>query len=281
MPRLRIRDFVRSGPMYLASASYRREGPFDLVPRYVEDPSGNRDGYRKLEGRGIREVPSDEVDEVLRPDGAELRGPAARVRDLLAGEGVDTSRVGVTGSRLLGFETEGSDVDMVIYGRGSFDDARSACVGLVEGGELSGLDTDDWERVYQKRSPELGFDEFVAHERRKDNRFLMGGKLLDLLFVRYWDEVDWELHRVTGKEVIGKAVVTGRVEDDEFSFDSPAIYGVDGDVEVVYSFTHTYAGQAREGERIEARGLLLEGGEELLVGSSRKAEGEYIRALSL
>jgi predicted nucleotidyltransferase len=75
-----------------------------------------------------------------------------------------------------------------------------------------------------------------------------------------------------------------RVTDASLSFDSPAVYQVDHDrVSRILSFTHTYSGQAWEGETVEARGVLEEHGAEtwLVVGTTRTARGEYIISRTL
>lgn len=278
---LRIRDFARSGDTWYASASYRPEGPYDLVPRYRRDPAGERAGYGKLPFSGVERLGEDEIDEVLRPDEATLRGAAAGAASLLRGMGVPRERIGVTGSRLLGLETPRSDIDLVVYGREAFDAAREAATKLVEGGEFSPLGDAEWLDVHRKRSPELSQEEFLEHERRKKNRFLACGTILDLLFVRSWDEIDWGLGELLARELGDCATARGTVVDATYAFDSPAIYELEGDVDTVYSFTHTYAGQALEGEEIEARGHLVEGTDALLVGSTREASGEYVRSLTL
>ena len=65
------------------------------------------------------------------------------------------------------------------------------------------------------------------------------------------------------------------------AFDHPARYRVEHDlVSEVVSFTPTYAGQAEVGEMIEASGWLEEDahhGRRLVVGTSREADGEWIR----
>jgi len=84
--------------------------------------------------------------------------------------------------------------------------------------------------------------------------------------------------------VLGRRTIEAVVTDARFSYDSPAIYKVDhGEVTTVLSFTHTYSGQAREGETIQARGVIEEHGDEhwLIVGTSREAKGEFIRSLTL
>ncbi len=79
-----------------------------------------------------------------------------------------------------------------------------------------------------------------------------GMKLMELMVqldMNLWDAIEIEC----------------TVTDSLAAFDNPAVYKVD-DVEIiegpevpineVASYTHTYAGQAREGERITARGKL-------------------------
>jgi len=61
----------------------------------------------------------------------------------------------------------------------------------------------------------------------------------------------------------------------DFSFDSPAIYQIDHpDISYVLSYTHTYAGQALVGERIEARGMdeALGDIKRLVVGTNERTE---------
>jgi hypothetical protein len=62
------------------------------------------------------------------------------------------------------------------------------------------------------------------------------------------------------------------------------MYEVDHEeVSRVLSFTHTYSGQVREGEEMEAQGVLERHGEELwlIIGTTRTAKGEYIVSRTL
>ena len=77
--------------------------------------------------------------------------------------------------------------------------------------------------------------------------------------------------------------IKAEVKDASFSFDSPAIYRIEHpEIDKVLSFTHTYVGQAQEGEWIEARGVVEKTAHEtrLVVGTTREAKGEWIRCLS-
>ena len=70
----------------------------------------------------------------------------------------------------------------------------------------------------------------------------------------------------------------------DFAFDSPAIFKLDHpEVKEIFCYSHTYAGQALPGERVEAKGVLEEtdNGLRLVVGTTREARGEWIRSLTL
>jgi hypothetical protein len=137
-----------------------------------------------------------------------------------------------------------------------------------------------WREVYRKRDPEISFEEFLIHEKRKDNRGMINGVYFDLLYV---SEVPPPWYP-RGRRIKIDKIVT-KVIDATHAFNSPAIYRIDNsEIEAVLSYTHTYAGQAFEGEIIEARGWIEElrsGRRILVVGSSRKAKGEYIKSLTL
>jgi predicted nucleotidyltransferase len=137
-----------------------------------------------------------------------------------------------------------------------------------------------WHEIYNKRKPELSFEEFLVHEIRKGNRGMVDGTYFDLLYVRNWEDI---VHFTRGID-IGPAMIEAKVTNADFSFDSPAIYKIDHpEISYVLSYTHTYAGQALVGEVIEARGMVeVEGNvKRLVVGTTREAKGEWIRSLTL
>ncbi|MDL5502934.1 MAG: DNA polymerase subunit beta, partial [Candidatus Methanoperedens sp.] len=83
---------------------------------------------------------------------------------------------------------------------------------------------------------------------------------------------------------IGMKTIEATVTNADFAFDSPAIYKIDHpEINYVLSYTHTYAGQALVGERIEARGMVEIVGnmKRLIVGTTREPKGEWIRSLTL
>ena len=140
-------------------------------------------------------------------------------------------------------------------------------------------------------------EEFCWYENRKNNRGIIEGTLFDILATRNWDEIEGKWGN-TRYEPVGIAKVETTVENAIASFDNPATYNVkdlkvlevdSGDesliseVSEISSFTHTYAGQAIEGEKIIAKGKVervIKENEEsyrLIVGTTRESIGEYIK----
>ena len=71
--------------------------------------------------------------------------------------------------------------------------------------------------------------------------------------------------------------------DDTRGFDYPAEFKIDHpQITAVVSFTATYTGQAVNGETVAVSGVLEQseqGVKRIVVGSSREAQGEYIKVI--
>lgn len=301
---IRLRDFIEDHDRWLyAVSTYDNCVRVGCLLRYIPDPEGERlrttgERYRKLEFEEaielvrrrkpeydgpVQRVPLGEIARVLKPE-EELEAVATRVPRLgrlLREFHLPPASIGVTGSLLCGLESENSDIDLVVYGDAYFT-AREQLREAISRGRIQELDEPMWRKVYAKRRPAIPFGIFVLHERRKWNRGQFEGTYFDILYTRAYDrirEMPFGIGRVLGRRRI-RAVVT----DASLSVDSPAVYLVDDpEVKGVLSFTHTYAGQALEGETIEACGVCEEiGGERwLVVGTSRIAPQEYIVSLTL
>ncbi|HPC55442.1 MAG TPA: nucleotidyltransferase domain-containing protein [Methanolinea sp.] len=301
---IRLRDFIEDGDGWLyAVSTYDNSERAGCTLRYVPDEEGDRvtgDGrrYRKVDFdeafslvahkkpayRDVfHRVPLSDIRRVLKPEEEIDRIAArdARVRRLLSLFSLPPGSIGCTGSFLCGLENEASDIDLVVYGDYWFR-AVEILRDATGNGLLEPIDEAMWRRIYEKRKPELGFDEFLIHEKRKWNRGKIGTTYFDILYTRSYADALCVPH-AKGR-VLGRGTIEATVTDARFSHDSPAVYRVDhGEVSSVLSFTHTYSGQAREGEVIEARGVLEEHGGDvwLVVGTSREAKGEFIRSLTL
>jgi predicted nucleotidyltransferase len=301
---IRLRDFIadRDGWLYAVSA-YDNADRVGCVLRYVPDAAGERidpagrrytkydfeEAYALIAAKkphyldSLHRIPHEDITRVYKPE-EEIGAIAARdprVRRLMDIFSVPPGTVGCTGSLLCGLDNETSDIDMVVYGDAWFA-AQANLRRAIREERIEGLSDEMWERVYAKRVPEIPFEVFVLHEQRKWNRGEIEGTYFDLLYTRSYDNLD-ALAPGRG-EVIGRATIEATVTDASLSFDSPAVYLIDHEeVARVLSFTHTYSGQAKAGEEIEAAGVLEQHGDErwLIVGTTREAKGEYIVSTTL
>ncbi|HNI42513.1 MAG TPA: DNA polymerase subunit beta [Methanoregulaceae archaeon] len=301
---LRLRDFIEDpeGRLYAVAAYDNRERA-GCILRYLPDPSGERvdqEGkrYHKLEfeeafayilrekpeyADSIQRIPVEDIRKVLKPEdeiGAIARRNT-RVARLVSIFDLPEKTYGCTGSLLVGLENDGSDIDLVVYGR-MFFTARELLRFAIKKGRIDPISDDMWENIYRKRNPELSLDDFLIHEKRKWNRGQIENVYFDILFTRSYKA----LHSlpITKGPSCGVVTIKATVTDASLAFDSPAVYLIDHEeVSKVLSFSHTYSGQAIAGELIEARGICEEhyGEKWLIVGTTRDARGEYIRSISL
>ncbi len=302
MLRTRLRDFIITHDDWIfAVADYCHEGGIRSILRYVPDPEGKRGDdkkYRKLDFddafvfmkkerpewvSDVHVVPWDSVKQILAP---EKRLPSlveknSKVRAIVNTlKAIPPDKMGVTGSLLAGLENESSDIDFIVYGSSWFKARDIIARAKMEKNPITEISDEMWHEIYKKRKPELPFDEFFRHELRKGNRGMVGGTYFDLLYVRDWEDIAPCLR---GRD-IGIETIEATVTNADFSFDSPAIYKIDHpEIDYVLSYTHTYAGQALVGERIEARGVVEVIGKmkRLVVGTTREPKGEWIRSLTL
>jgi len=300
----RIRDFfeTREGWIFAVSDYNHPHGLRSLL-RYVPDPKGERvaDGirYRKMDFdqgfeylrhkrpdyiKDLHVVPESDVLRIYDPSQGlrrviEIDPKTEKIARILNQAGVPWDEMGITGSRLVGLQAPSSDIDFVVYGP-IWWKARDIVERAKMDGTIQDLDEETWDKIYSKRNPEISLEEFILHEKRKGNRGMIDGTYFDLLFTRDWNQI-----QPLDKGIpAGQGLIEARVTDCEFAFDSPAIFRLDHpEVKEILCFTHTYAGQALPGERIEAKGVLEEtaGGLRLVVGTTREARGEWIRSISL
>ena len=304
MKPIRLRDFIedRDGWIYAVS-TYDNADKIGCVLRYVPDADGERmhasgtrfkkydfeDAYAFIARHKpkyadlLQRIPYSDVKRVWKPD-EELPHIARkhpRVQKLIDLFGLPYGTIGCTGSLLCGLENGASDIDMVVYGRHWFT-AQALVKQGIQDGVIEGLTSEMWKKVYDKRKPEISYDQFVLHEQRKWNRGQIEGTYFDILYTRSYDELK-STHPGKGT-VIGKQTIVAKVVDASLSFDNPAIYEIEHEsVSRVLSFTHTYSGQALAGETIEACGVCEQHGNErwLVVGTTREARGEYIVSKTL
>lgn len=302
MLRTRLRDFIITHDDWIfAVADYCHEGGIRSILRYVPDPEGKRGTdkkFRKLDFddafvfmkkerpewvSDVHIIPWDSVKQILAPNERlpSLVKKNSKVRAIVNTlKDIPLDKMGVTGSLLAGLENESSDIDFIVYGSSWFKARDIIARAKMEKNPITEISDEMWHEIYKKRKPELPFDEFLRHEFRKGNRGMVGGTYFDLLYVRDWEDIAPCLR---GRDV-GCETIEATVTNADFSFDSPAIYKIDHpEIDYVLSYTHTYAGQALVGERIEARGMVEVVGnmKRLVVGTTREPKGEWIRSLTL
>ncbi len=303
MLRTRLRDFIVTGDDWIfAVADYCHEGGVRSILRYVPDPKGTRGfdkKYTKMDFddafvfmkkarpdwvKDVHIVPWDSVKEILSP-GKRLRSIVNKNDKVKAivktlEKHVPPENMGVTGSLLPGLEIESSDIDFIVYGSSWFTARDIIKREKEKKNPIAQISDEMWHDIYKKRKPDISFDEFLLHEARKGNRGMVGGTYFDLLYVRDWKDITSCLRGTDS----GNKTIQATVTNADFAFDSPAIYKIDHpEISYVLSYTHTYAGQALHGERIEARGMVETLGniERLVVGTTREPKGEWIKSLTL
>ena len=222
------------------------------------------------------------------------------------GAGIPYQSMGISGSILPGlYDPENSDVDFVIYGLAYHRRAMDLFGQIKDTPKYQSfrsIGDDYWRKVYDKRIKDstLSFEEFCWYEKRKNNRGVVDGTLFDILATREWNEISGTWGE-TSYQPLGQMTVECTVSNALASFDNPAVYEVQ-DVKIVdinltsppsnrvsapniseiASFTHTYSGQAREGERIVARGKLekvinIKESYRIVVGTTRESLNEFIK----
>ena len=212
--------------------------------------------------------------ETARPDAIQIKLRA--LADLLNAQGIAMHTLGITGSLLIGAQHGDSDIDLVIYGRESFQALRRIVEHMLSTGQLDRLSDAQWREAYDRRGCSLTFEEYLWHERRKYNKASISGTKIDFSLI-----CDNSLPDLTRYTKIKPAEIIARIVEDRFSFDHPARYLINHPkLSEIVSFTPTFAGQAQNGESVIARGIIeasTRGARRLVIGSSREAPGEYIK----
>ena len=88
----------------------------------------------------------------------------------------------------VGLNSPSSDIDFVVYGP-MWWKAREIVTQAKAKGVIEDLDEATWKKIYSKRKPEISFEEFMLHEKRKGNRGMIDGTYFDLLFTRDWSQI--------------------------------------------------------------------------------------------
>ena len=308
---IRVKDYisVKDELFFAVVSEYQEDDRALCWLRYIKDENGMQKLESEQAGKLIREtypeflfhsdyadidlhgISLESIGKVYRPDQTitrllKLTSPdniqkdAVNMINLLLGAGVKQETIGITGSLMLDTHNEKSDIDMIVYGRERFFRVRKLIQQFLKTGELKLLDEDFWQDAYQRRACALSFKEYKSHELRKFNKCISGGTKVDISMI---PEVYERVKENGPYKKTGKDNILSIVTDDTYAYDFPARYSIDHDtINEVVSYTATYTGQCRKGEKIEAAGYVEQGSDgknRLLIGTSREATGEYIRVV--
>jgi predicted nucleotidyltransferase len=232
-------------------------------------------------------IPLSEVDRHFRPEDAArqaverpvtatpIRREAARLIASLVEFGIPLERIGLTGSLTLDLEKEGSDIDLVIYGRAAFQTARAMIHEGFGNGTIGSLSETQWHDTWLRRGCPLSLNEYVWHEERKLNKGISNGIRFDVTLLQE-DLAEPEPGRKVGNQELIATVL-----DASTAYDWPATYRIDHpNIATLVTYTGTYFGQIVDGENAQARGVVEElasGGRRMVIGLDREAEGHYLR----
>jgi len=192
-------------------------------------------------------------------------------------QGIPLQDLGVTGSILITAQNPSSDIDLIVYGRKLFHQLRNIIKKLIVANKLQQLDDVAWQASYQRRLCDLSYSDYVWHEQRKYNKALINHRKFDLNLLEHaeLESLSYQKH--------GAIIIRAVVVDAQYAFDYPARFLIaHGKISEVVCYTATYTGQAEQGEMIEVSGQLevsSNGLQRILVGSTREAQGEYIKVL--
>ena len=228
-----------------------------------------------------RYLPRQRVAELMATGGKSVVAKrCGRLLKSLAGQGVPSPNVGVTGSLLVGAESDQSDIDLVIFCERAFKNAQRIIGNASAGDAIAPLPDDDWRVSYQRRNCELSLDEYVWHERRKHNKAMFERTKFDIALGTI------DSRRVETCEAVmklGIRQIVAEVIDATRAFEFPARFEVEHEsIQEVLACTPTYSGQAFSRETIEVSGMLEQlpdGQQRLVVGDSREAKGQWIRVV--
>jgi len=258
-----------------------------------------------IKGVKMMGVPMDKIQRILKPEkrlkeiiksdnNNDLLKKVVKLADIFNEYAdINYSKMGISGSILPGlYDLAVSDLDFVIYGLKNHKKAMETFGEIKDKSDLMSISDEYWIKLYEKRIKDssLSYEEFQWYEKRKNNRGLIDGTLFDILATRDWSEIKGK-YGEERYEFIGNATIQCRVKDAIASFDNPAVYkiedinfleGQEVNITEIASFTHTYSGQAKDGEEIIAKGKLekVTGKNErirLVVGTTREAINEYIK----
>jgi uncharacterized protein len=316
-PEDRIISFLRyipdpNGERFKNSSSYSKVDT-EQAYQFINDNYSEYLFESGVTGEKMMGVPLYKVSDILQPDKRlmeimnhpknELFKKVVKVANFFHDEAsISYTDMGISGSILPGlYDIEQSDIDFVIYGLKNHRIALETFSQLKneKNSPLRSIGDEFWNKLYDKRIKDssLSIKEFQWYENRKSNRGTIEGVLFDILATKDWDEIEG-IYGGTTSQSLGTVKLECTITDALAAFDNPAIYkisdvqileGPNIEIDELASFTHTYAGQVREGEKVIAQGEMEKITDikskktinRLVVGTTRESIDEYIKLKDL
>lgn len=217
--------------------------------------------------------------ELRRREGlGELEEKAVEFADLLAGRAkVPERNIGISGSILVDMHTPRSDLDVVVYGSENCRAVHEALRELLDepGGMVRRPNEEEMKELYASRSQDtpMDFEDFVRLERHKVIQGRFRGYEYFIRFVKACPEpcrrAPAEVEESYGDRryiSLGQATIEATVADASQAIFTPCTYGVEdvrfidgpeaGALREIVSFRGRFCEQARDGERVIAKGKL-------------------------
>ena len=287
------------------------------ILRYIPDPNGDRvlDGvkYRRVYDIGsttdyLQENRPEYVNYIPRI-GIELQSvpvskiaryyePRERLNDILSNQesevervladfvhalseksGIPTASFGVSGSLLIGLQTEGSDIDINVYGQSEAHLVYGALVELRETLDwVRPLEGELFDAVLESRWGDTGLS-LGLFSGIESSKVLHGTVRGREYFVRLLIPDDESV-----SEPIKRVTIRARVTDASKSVFNPCIYGVaqvsgsEGQVTELKSYRGKFTEQAQKGDMVEARATLekVQGEDGVYYRLMLGAKGDYL-----
>ena len=230
---------------------------------YLKDYEQTKEGFRI--GRGDIKKTFSAKDGITRlicrhPESQnKIRNSAKRLVNFL-GRAVSPDNLGLTGSSLFGGEIEDfSDIDLVVYGSGSYKLMSE----FLKGSSLPGVrfrTINEWEEFYGKYNvlTSIGKKQFAEQMVQKYDQFLIDGIPVSVFAVRNNNDMKMQLLHKNAKinfRVYAKLEAT--VTDDSESMFLPSFYEISNCGKYyVYNENRAFIFQAQKDYRVFVRGEL-------------------------
>jgi 2-amino-4-hydroxy-6-hydroxymethyldihydropteridine diphosphokinase len=205
------------------------------------------------------------------PDSIPIEKDAAAFAALLKREaGVPWHSLGISGSLLIGLDTDSSDLDISVFGEQNCYQVYRALLRLLDDrscDELDRLDKQGMDQLFEDRSADTQMDaeEFFRLERRKVNQGQFRNRVYFIRFIKEAHEAGVRYGQLHYTQ-LGRAKITATVTDDREAIFTPCRYILSDvqdqegrvltDLAEIVSFRARFCEQARAGEFVEASGML-------------------------